>query len=214
MRSGNDDILDVRVVRSELQYDRVFACDVVSGLVRTSGAEPKNSLRFHDYRASRAQFLGRACRPAGVGTRTDSARPRCAARCRHVGSRDQPSVEGLRSDPCQAEADIRTLAGIPLELQGALSAGRREPAVFDGADEPARSGQTADYIDGGSWADKAIKEAKRVGTVNVAASTKSENYSRLPKQSELKLTPGAAYVHMTSNNTIEGTEYSTLPAGG
>ncbi|HJZ72142.1 MAG TPA: 3-phosphoserine/phosphohydroxythreonine transaminase, partial [Vicinamibacterales bacterium] len=53
-----------------------------------------------------------------------------------------------------------------------------------------------------------------VGIVNVAASTKGENYSRLPRQEELKLTPGAAYVHMTSNNTIEGTEYKTLPSVG
>jgi phosphoserine aminotransferase len=76
------------------------------------------------------------------------------------------------------------------------------------------SGQTADYIDCGSWAAKAIKEATKVGTVNVAASTKSENYARLATQSELKLTPGAAYVHMTSNNTIEGTEYKALPDVG
>src|SRR5262249_1554083 len=76
------------------------------------------------------------------------------------------------------------------------------------------AGATADYIDCGSWAEKAIKEAKKVGSVNVAASTKSENYSRLPRREELKLTPGAAYVHMTSNNTIEGTEYTTLPEVG
>jgi phosphoserine aminotransferase len=76
------------------------------------------------------------------------------------------------------------------------------------------AGATADYIDSGSWAEKAIKEAKKVGTVNVAATTKDENYSRVPKQAELKLTPGAAYVHMTSNNTIEGTEYKDLPAVG
>src|SRR4029079_15764275 len=69
-------------------------------------------------------------------------------------------------------------------------------------------------VDAGSWGEKAIKEAKKVGTVNVAASTKSENYSRIPLQSELKLTPGSAYVHITSNNTIEGTEYKTLPDVG
>jgi len=50
--------------------------------------------------------------------------------------------------------------------------------------------------------------------VNIAASTKSENYSRVPRQDELKLTPNAAYVHMTSNNTIEGTEYKELPSVG
>jgi len=75
-------------------------------------------------------------------------------------------------------------------------------------------GSTADYIDGGSWAEKAVKEARKVGSVNVAASTKAENYSRIPRQDELKLTPNAAYVHMTSNNTIEGTEYKQLPDVG
>jgi len=75
-------------------------------------------------------------------------------------------------------------------------------------------GATADYIDSGSWAEKAIKEAKKVGAVNVAATTGDENYSRVPRQAELKLTPGAAYVHMTSNNTIEGTEFKDLPDVG
>jgi phosphoserine aminotransferase len=113
-----------------------------------------------------------------------------------------------------AEADIRTLASIPsnykvLFLQGGASLQFSMVAMnFLGP------GQTADYIDSGSWADKAIKEAKKVGTVNVAATTKAVNYSRVPEQSELKLTPGAAYVHMTSNNTIEGTESKTLPDVG
>jgi phosphoserine aminotransferase len=53
-----------------------------------------------------------------------------------------------------------------------------------------------------------------VGAVNVAASTKEAGYARVPPQSDLKLTPGAAYVHMTSNNTIEGTEYKQLPDVG
>ncbi len=114
----------------------------------------------------------------------------------------------------RAVADIRALGNIPetykvLLLQGGASTQfSLVPMNLLGA------GQTADYIDSGSWAEKAIKEGKKSGTVNVAASTKSETYSRLPLQSELKLTPGAAYVHMTSNNTIEGTEYSTLPAVG
>jgi phosphoserine aminotransferase len=121
------------------------------------------------------------------------------------------AFEGILAE---AEANIRKLAGIPgtykvLFLQGGASLQfSMVPMNLLG------QGQTADYIDCGSWADKAIKEAKKVGTVNVAASTKGENYSRLPRQSELKLTPGAAYVHMTSNNTIEGTEYNTLPGVG
>lgn len=72
----------------------------------------------------------------------------------------------------------------------------------------------ADYIITGSWAKKALKEAKRVGTVNVAASTEEENFTRLPKQSELKLDPDASYVHFTSNNTIYGTQWKTEPEVG
>ena len=114
----------------------------------------------------------------------------------------------------QAEADIRTLGGVPsnykvLFLQGGAS--MQFSMVPMNLLTP---GATADYIDAGSWGEKAIKEAKKVGTVNVAATTKSENYSRVPTQAELKLTPGAAYVHITSNNTIEGTEYKALPIVG
>lgn len=114
----------------------------------------------------------------------------------------------------QTEADLRTLANIPahykiLFLQGGASLQfSMVPMNLLGP------GETADYIDSGSWGEKAVKEARKVGNVNVAASTKNENYTRIPKQSELRLTPGAAYVHMTSNNTIEGTEYRTLPEVG
>ncbi len=72
----------------------------------------------------------------------------------------------------------------------------------------------ADYILTGSWAKKALKEAKRVGAVNVAGSTEDEKFGRLPKQEELKLDPGASYVHFTSNNTIFGTQYITEPEVG
>jgi phosphoserine aminotransferase len=122
--------------------------------------------------------------------------------------------ETFESILARAEADIRTLADIPsnykvLFLQGGASTQfSMVPMNLLGA------GATADYIDSGSWADKAVKEARKVGSVNVAASTKAENYSRLPAQPELKLTSGAAYVHMTSNNTIEGTESRTLPEVG
>jgi phosphoserine aminotransferase len=74
--------------------------------------------------------------------------------------------------------------------------------------------QTADYIDTGTWADKAIKEAKKVGKVHVTGSTKADNYNRIPNASEIALTPGAAYVHVTTNNTIEGTEWKTVPDVG
>ena len=114
----------------------------------------------------------------------------------------------------QAEADIRTLGAVPpnykvLFLQGGAST--QFSMVPMNLLTP---GATADYIDSGSWADKAIAEAKKVGTVNVAATTSGEHYTRVPLASELKLTAGAAYVHMTSNNTIEGTEFKALPEVG
>ncbi|MBI3401522.1 MAG: 3-phosphoserine/phosphohydroxythreonine transaminase [Acidobacteria bacterium] len=114
----------------------------------------------------------------------------------------------------QAEADIRSLAGIPANYKVLFLQGGASLQFSMVPMNLLTPGATADYIDGGSWADKAVKEAKKIGNVNVAASTKSENYSRIPTQAELKLTPGAAYVHMTSNNTIEGTEYTDLPAVG
>lgn len=114
----------------------------------------------------------------------------------------------------RTEADIRAVGNIPsshriLFLQGGASLQFSMVPM-----NLLPSNGTADYIDCGSWADKAIKEARKVGKVNVAASTKKDGYSRLPAQRELSLTPGAAYVHMTSNNTIEGTQYRQLPEVG
>ena len=69
--------------------------------------------------------------------------------------------------------------------------------------------QTACYIDTGSWSTKAIKEAKRYGNINVLASSKDKNFSYIPKGYDI---PGdAAYLHLTSNNTIFGTEYHEWP---
>ena len=73
------------------------------------------------------------------------------------------------------------------------------------------AGQTADYIHTGSWAKKAISEAKIIGKVNVAADTSAEKPARIPRESELRLTPGAAYVHLTSNETIDGTQWKSFP---
>ncbi len=122
--------------------------------------------------------------------------------------------ETFESILAQAEADIRTLAGVPenyrvLFLQGGASLQFSMVPMNLLSD-----GSTADYIDTGSWAAKAIAEAKKVGAVNVAASTKADQYTRIPEASELKLTNSAAYVHLTSNNTIEGTEWKELPQVG
>lgn len=72
----------------------------------------------------------------------------------------------------------------------------------------------ADYIVTGSWSKKAVKEAKRVGEVNIAATAEDTKFNRIPKQTELKLNADAAYVHFTSNNTIYGTQWHAEPEVG
>ena len=72
-------------------------------------------------------------------------------------------------------------------------------------------GQTADYINSGAWASKAVKEAKLIGNVHIAANTEKEIPTRVPRIEELKLTPGAAYVHITSNETIAGSQWKIFP---
>ena len=79
----------------------------------------------------------------------------------------------------------------------------------------------ADYVVTGGWAKKALKEAKIWAAISggkpaAAATTEPDNFTRLPRPEEIKLTPGAKYVHLTSNNTLYGTEWHTwpkLPAG-
>jgi phosphoserine aminotransferase len=73
------------------------------------------------------------------------------------------------------------------------------------------AGQTADYVNSGAWADKAVKEAKLVGNVNIAANTGKDIPTRMPKNEDLKLTKGAAYVHITSNETIAGSQWKDFP---
>lgn len=73
---------------------------------------------------------------------------------------------------------------------------------------------TADYILTGSWSEKAQKEAKLYGNTHVAASTADGNYKRIPEFDEIKLSEKPAYVHITSNNTIFGTQWHTLPSFG
>jgi phosphoserine aminotransferase len=112
------------------------------------------------------------------------------------------------------EADIRKLASIPpnyhvLFLQGGASL---QFAMVPMNLLP--SGGKADYIVTGSWGQKALKEAKKFGAPQLAGSTEAENFDRVTVQSELKLDPAAAYVHFTSNETIQGVEWGKEPEVG
>jgi phosphoserine aminotransferase len=114
----------------------------------------------------------------------------------------------------RAIEDIRALADIPANYKILMLQGGATLQFSMVPMNLLAAGGVADYIDTGSWSGKAIKEAKKVGTVNVAASTKADNYTTVPAQQDLTLTPGAAYAHVTTNNTIEGTESTTLPDVG
>jgi phosphoserine aminotransferase len=113
-----------------------------------------------------------------------------------------------------AEADLRRLGNVPsnyrvLFLQGGASLQFSMVPLNLLTD-----GRSADYIVTGGWAQKALKEAKRVGPIKVAGSTETENFARIPRQDELTLDPDAAYVHMTTNNTLFGTQWKAEPHVG
>jgi len=115
----------------------------------------------------------------------------------------------------EAKSLLAELLGIPagyqvLFLQGGSSLQfTMLPMNFLGA-----SGKGADYIVTGTWGGKALESAQREGKVRAAWDGKAENYSRLPSSGELKLDPGAAYVHFTSNETIQGVEFPGEPDVG
>lgn len=76
-------------------------------------------------------------------------------------------------------------------------------------------GKSADYVVTGSWAKQAWEEASLVGTARIAATTeKDKKFARIPKQEELALDPEAAYCHITSNNTLFGTQWASYPDVG
>src|SRR2546421_9771803 len=113
-----------------------------------------------------------------------------------------------------AEAGLRELLNIPkdyvvLFLQGGASLQfAMVPMNFLSLD------QSTDYIVTGSWGKKAVKEAQKFGHVNFAANMADGGFTRVPGQDELQLDPSAAYVHMTSNATIEGGELKSEPEVG
>ncbi len=72
----------------------------------------------------------------------------------------------------------------------------------------------ADYALTGNFSENAYKEAKKFGTINVACSTKEENYARIPSQDEIKISDNADYFYICDNNTIYGTEWKYVPETG
>ena len=114
----------------------------------------------------------------------------------------------------KTEQDLRTLGKVPANYKVLFLQGGASMQFSMVPLNLLTEGATADYIVTGGWSQKAVKEAKRVGNVNIAGTTESENFNRIPRQDELKLTENAAYVHMTTNNTLFGTEWTSEPQVG
>jgi phosphoserine aminotransferase len=114
----------------------------------------------------------------------------------------------------QAEASFKRLLGVGdgyrvLFLQGGASTQfAMVPMNF------LPPGGSADFLMTGAWADKAYDEAAALGQARVAASTKEGGYRRVPRPDEIALSPSPAYVHLTSNETIQGIQWRTFPDVG
>ncbi len=109
-----------------------------------------------------------------------------------------------------AEADLRTLMGIPENYKVLFIQGRRHAAVFHDPDEPVEE-READYLVTGAWSEKAYKEAQHFGKINLVASGKDRNYSYIPDVSDLPISANSDYVYICENETIHGTTYRDLP---
>ena len=111
----------------------------------------------------------------------------------------------------EAEANVKKLLGLGGDYQvlflqgGASTQFSMIPMNF------LLEGRTADYILTGSWSQKALKEAKKIGATHVVFDDSENNFRRVPRQEELQFSENPVYVHMTTNNTIYGTEFHTMP---
>ncbi|MDX9868332.1 MAG: 3-phosphoserine/phosphohydroxythreonine transaminase [Kiritimatiellia bacterium] len=114
----------------------------------------------------------------------------------------------------EAAANIRELMGLNdgyevLFLQGGASLQfAMLPMNFLG------EGRTADYVNAGSWGAAAVKQARLIGNVNLAADCQKDIPTRMPDTGEMKWTPGAAYSHITTNETISGAQFKAMPETG
>ena len=108
-----------------------------------------------------------------------------------------------------AEADLRELLGIPSNYKVIFLQGGASLQFAMLPMNLRAAGASADYIVTGSWSKTAFKEAQKLGTARLAASTEKEGFKGLPEK--LDLDPKAAYLHITSNETIHGVEFFTEP---
>lgn len=121
-------------------------------------------------------------------------------------SHRSPAFEAVMD---RSEALVRQLLGVGDDYGVIFLTGGASSQFFMVPMNLLNQDQKAVYADTGVWAAKAIKEAKNFGNVEIIASSKSENYNHIPKN--YSIPDDAAYYHITSNNTIYGTEYHSWP---
>ena len=114
----------------------------------------------------------------------------------------------------EAEADFRELLTIPANYKVLFLQGGASSQFAMVPMNLLRGKKSADYVNTGEWSKKAIKEAKKYCTVNIAASSEDANFSYAPLQDKWKLDANAAYVHYISNETIGGVEFNWVPETG
>src|SRR5437763_4156839 len=115
----------------------------------------------------------------------------------------------------QAEADLRELLRVPanyriLFMQGG-GLGQNSLVPLNLAGRAAQQPATIDFVQTGSWSSKSIKEARRYANVNVAASSEANGFTAVPPQETWKLSEDAAYLHVCTNETIDGVEFNFVP---
>jgi phosphoserine aminotransferase len=123
-------------------------------------------------------------------------------------SHRSPEFEGIAT---RAEEGLRKHLGITADYAVLFLQGGGSMQFTMAPMNLALAGKPVDLINTGMWTAKALGELKKGVLHTVAASTESEKFTRVPRQNEIKLSPEPSYIHMCTNNTIEGTQWHTLP---
>lgn len=124
-------------------------------------------------------------------------------------SHRSPEFEAINN---AAEANLRKLLAIPDEYAVIFVQGGGSMQFSMVPMNLALPGKPIDVLHTGAWSAKAISELKKGFPYNIAASTEAEKFARVPRADEIKLSPDASYTYFCTNNTIEGTQYHSLPA--
>lgn len=109
----------------------------------------------------------------------------------------------------ETEALVREIGGIPANYKVLFLQGGASSQFFQIPMNLLSTGQTADFLVTGAWAEKAEEEARRFGKTHIACTSQDKNYSYIPSTCEFS--PNPAYIHYTSNNTIFGTQWAGMP---